>query len=260
MPQQQVHVHLLPTLAPPGSLAGGVAVLIDVLRATTTIIHALAAGCKEVIPCLEVERARQIANSFRDGKVLLGGERQGKPLPGFDLGNSPSEYSASRCKGMTVVMTTTNGTRALLRAAEAERVLLAGFVNFSAVCEQLCRETRPLHIICAGSEGEVTLEDTLLAGAFVDYLSTTPNHLLAQRAFNDSARLAWDCFEVHGQVLVGALEISKGGANLRSLGYDDDIRLAAEVDKFPLVPELRRDPLRVDIGAVSMVPSRWRNR
>ena len=130
---------------------------------------------------------------------------------------------------------------------------MAAFVNFSAVCEQLCQEPRPVHIICSGTEGEITLEDTVLAGALVDYLS-----MVFKVQLNDSARLAWDCFEHHGRVLQGALEIGKGGANLLELGYDDDIRTAAEVDKFPLVPELRRDPLRVEIGSVSVVPSRWR--
>ena len=96
---REVHVHLTPQLAPPDQLAGGVAVVIDVLRATTTIIHALAAGCSAVRPCAEVEEARELADSMRAGRVLLGGERGGKPLPGFDLGNSPREYTARAAGG-----------------------------------------------------------------------------------------------------------------------------------------------------------------
>jgi 2-phosphosulfolactate phosphatase len=251
-PDREVQVHLLPSLAPPGRLAGGVAVVIDVLRASTTIIHALAAGCACVRPCAEVEEARALADSLPAGKVLLGGERGGSPLPGFDLGNSPREYTPAACRGVTLVLTTTNGTRALLRAAEAERVLVAAFVNYSAVCELLRQEARPVHIVCAGTEGEVTLEDTLLAGALVDFLSDHGGARL-----NDSGRLAWDCFENHGRVLAGALEVSAGGANLRRLGYDEDIAAAARVDQFPLVPELRRDPLRVEVGAVGIVTSHW---
>src|SRR5262249_25946216 len=134
---RDVLVHLLPSLAVPGRLNGGIAVVIDVLRASTTIIHALAAGCTCVRPCAEVEEARELAGEMRVGRALLGGERDGLRLPGFDLGNSPSEYTAKLCRGNTLVLTTTNGTRALLRAAEADRVLVAGFVNYSAVCEQL---------------------------------------------------------------------------------------------------------------------------
>jgi 2-phosphosulfolactate phosphatase len=249
---RDVQVHLLPSLAPPGSLAGGVAVVIDVLRATTTIIHALAAGCVAVRPCAEVEEARELAGGMRAGRVLLGGERDGVPISGFDTGNSPGEYTSRVCGGTTLVLTTSNGTRALIRAAEAERVLVAAFVNYSAVCEQLRQDPRPIHIICAGTVGEVSLEDTLLAGALVDFLTEAMEVKL-----NDSARLAWDCFENHGQVLPGALEVGKGGAKLRRLGYDDDIRAAAQVDQFALVPELRRDPLRVEVGAVGIVKSHW---
>jgi 2-phosphosulfolactate phosphatase len=253
MPEDRdVEVHLLPCLAPPGRLAGGIAVVIDVLRATTTIVHALAAGAACVRPCAEVEEARDLAGGMRAGRVLLGGERGGQPPAGFDLGNSPREYTGKVCKGKTVVMTTTNGTRALLRAAEAERVLIAAFVNYSAVCEQLRQDARPVHIVCAGTEGEVSLEDTLLAGALVDFLCQA-----GEVSLNDAARLAWDGFENHGRCLVGALEVGKGGANLRALGYDEDIKAAAKVDRFALVPELRRDPLRVEIGAVGIVKSHW---
>src|SRR6266404_4511898 len=155
--ERDVQVHLLPQLVPPGRLAGTLAVVVDVLRASTTIIHALAAGCACVHPCLEVDEARALAGEMRAGKVLLGGERNGIPLPGFDLGNSPHEYTAKVCRGTTLVLTTTNGTRALHRAAEAERVLIASFVNYSAVCEQLRQDARPVHIICSGTEGEIAL-------------------------------------------------------------------------------------------------------
>jgi 2-phosphosulfolactate phosphatase len=249
---RDVQVHLLPNLVPEGALAGGVAVVIDVLRATTTVITALAAGCTAVRPCADADEARALADGMRAGKVLLGGERGGAPLPGFDLGNSPREYTAAVCRGTTLVLTTTNGTRAILRAAEAGRALLAGFVNYSAVCEQLRREARPVHLVCAGTDGGVALEDTLLAGALVDFLCEA-----AEVRLNDGARLAWDCFENHGRVLAGALEVSAGGAILRRLGYDDDIRAAAQVDQYALVPELRRDPLRVEVGAVGIVKSHW---
>lgn len=249
---RDVQVHLLPDLVPRGRLSGGVAVVIDVLRATTTMIHALAAGCTCVRPCAEVEEARALAGEMRVGRVLLGGERGGVPLAGFDIGNSPGEYTPKLCKGTTLVMTTTNGTRALLRAVEAERVLVAGFVNYSAICEQLKQDARPVHIICAGIEGEIALEDTLLAGALVDFLCD-----VVEVQLNDSARLAWDCFENHGRVIDGAMTLSKGGSHLKSLGYDEDIRSAAQVDRFALVPELRRDPLRVEVGAFGIVKSHW---
>jgi 2-phosphosulfolactate phosphatase len=151
-----------------------------------------------------------------------------------------------------VVLTTTNGTRALLRAAEAERAVAAAFVNFSAACELLRQDARPVHIICAGSGGEPALEDTLLAGGFVEFLSAE-----FDVALNDSARLAWDCFENHGRVLAGALEVSAGGALLRRLGYEADVTAAAQVDQFSLVPELVSDPPRLERRTVGVTRNRW---
>jgi len=249
-----VHVHLLPSLVPVGALQGAVAVGIDVLRATTTIVVALASGCRDVRPCAEVEEARALADTMRVGEVLLGGERGGVKQPGFDLGNSPREYSKSLCQGRSLVFTSTNGTRTLTRIAEAERALVAAFVNFSAVFEQLRHDPRPLHLVCSGFEGRPALEDTLLAGAFVDCLSDT-----VEMQLNDSARMAWDCFDNHGRVLLGAMEVSEGGRHLQSIGMGDDLAACAEVDRFHLAPDLRRDPLRIEVASVGIVQSHWRS-
>lgn len=249
--ERPVHVHLLPDLAANADLANRVAIVCDVLRATTTIVHAIAAGAMAVIPCASIAEAREFAGKNRNG-VVLAGERGGKPIDGFDIGNSPREFTAGRCKSKTIVMATTNGTPAIVRAAGAERVLIGAFVNFSAVCEQLRTDPRPVHIVCAGTDGEVSLEDTLLAGAIVDFLC---EH--GEVALNDSARLAWDTFENNGPMLEAAMELGLGGRNLLELGYRHDIADAAKVDRFTLVPELRRDPVRIDCGAVGIVKAHW---
>ncbi len=131
---------------------------------------------------------------------------------------------------------------------------MAGFVNFSAVCEQLVRDTRPIHLICAGTDDAVTLEDTLLAGAFVECFSDEPMN------FNDSARLAWDCFEHHGTIVAEALRLSQGGEHLIKLGYEKDIDAAAQVDRFMLVPEMKHQPHRLEVGCFGMVKKRWPRR
>lgn len=249
---REVRVYLLPELAPPERLRDGVAVVIDVLRATTSIVHALAAGCTSVRPCAEIDEARALAEGMRAGRVLLAGERGGEPIVGFDLGNSPRRFTARLCRDVNVVLTTTNGTRALLRCRDAARTLIAAFVNYSAVCEQLRHEKRPVSIVCAGTDGDVTLEDTLLAGALVDFLAD-----LGGARLNDGARVAWDCFETHGCCLQGALELSQGAVVLKRLGLDEDIQAAARVDEFALVPELRADPLRIEVGAAGIVKSYW---
>lgn len=252
VPARVLHVHLLPALVSAEQMQGGVAVVIDVLRGTTTLTKALAVGCVSVRPCREVEEAKALANSMRAGKVILAGERGGQKIDGFDRGNSPNEFTAANSKGCTLVFTTTNGTAALLHAAAAERVLIASFLNFSAVCEQLRADVRPIHVLCAGEKGEPSLEDTLMAGALVECLC---DHF--ELVLNDSARLAWNCFETHGHVLEQTLELGRGGQHLKSLGFDDDIRAAAQIDEYAIVPELKRDPLRIEIGAVGVVREHW---
>jgi 2-phosphosulfolactate phosphatase len=252
MAARDVYVHLVPQLVEPTRLLGSIAVVIDVLRATTTIVHALAAGCINVRPCAEIDEAKAIAVTLPKRGVLLGGERDGKPIVGFDLGNSPRECTAKKCKNKTLILTTSNGTRAIVHAIQAERVLIAGFVNFSAVCEQLHLDARPVHILCAGAGGQPCMEDTLLAGAFVEFFCEEMDVRLS-----DSARLAWDCFENHGRILLGALQLSHGGEHLQTIGCAADIPLAAKIDQFAIVPELRRDPLRIEVTSAGIVKQRW---
>jgi 2-phosphosulfolactate phosphatase len=257
MPEPEVrrliNVHVVPQLVAPESLRGSTVIVIDVLRATTTIIHALAAGCLSVRPCLEVEEARALAQSLPPDSAILGGERHGKPIHGFHLGNSPGDYSAAACAGKTVIFTTTNGTKAILHAAHADRVLLASFANFSAICEEIEAESRTVNILCAGADGQVAIEDSLLAGSLVVHACGYVDDL----DIDDGAWLAMSAHDSYARYLREALDYGKSADGLSSLGYDEDIDLAAQIDVFPIVPELRHDPLRIEIGAVHKVESSW---
>ncbi len=232
----QLDVYLLPDLVEPAALAGRTVVAIDVLRATTTIIHALAAGAREVVPCLEIEDARRLAAEIGQG-AILGGERGGVAIKGFDLGNSPAEYTQERVGGKSVVFTTTNGTRAMQRCKLAGRVLLGAFVNFSAVCRELT-SSHQVALVCAGTDGHVTREDTLLAGAIVDDLARSKKLQL-----NDQALLAADAWQTAVRLMTDRplgmmLRESRGGRNLIDTGQENDIDLAAQMDRFDVVPEL----------------------
>jgi 2-phosphosulfolactate phosphatase len=242
---RSINVHLLPALVEPNELAGKTVVVIDVLRATTTIIHALAAGAKEVVPLLEVDEALTLAAKL-PGDAVLGGERGGKRISGFHLGNSPLEYTPAAVGGRTLVFTTTNGTRAMLRCAQARRILIAGFVNFSAVCRELVEE-QDIEIVCAGTDGHVTREDTLLAGAIVEEVGQAVPDIdrQAEPALrNDQAEIAADAWRTAVGTLSGrdplaaALRESRGGRNLIEIGQENDIDLAAQIDRFDIVPEL----------------------
>ena len=250
---KSLKVHFLPALTSPEELAGGAVVVIDVLRATTTIIHAVAAGAREVIPCLEIDDARRVASGFPPGAALLGGERGGVKIEGFDLGNSPEEYNGATVGGKTVVLTTTNGTRAMMLCRQAKRVLVGAFVNASAAARALVREER-VHLLCAGTEREITREDVLFAGrAAYSLLRESPGSEPEQ---NDSCRLARECYQnvlsadgvepsagVNSRfeeiaALTQELRHSQGGRNLIDVGLDRDIGVAAQLDRFAIVPEL----------------------
>jgi 2-phosphosulfolactate phosphatase len=257
-PEHQAHVfvHLLPRLIPHGSLRGGVAVVVDVLRATTVMVHALAAGCAEIIPCGEIDEAREIAASLPEGAALLAGERQGLPIPGFDLGNSPGDFTADVCKGKTLVMTTTNGTRAILASLDAERVYIASFGNLRATSTELSVQflkkdhKHPVHIICAGTDGHISLEDSLLAGALAAQLVNVPAEHASSCFGNDEALMVvcqWNDVErfLERRTLTSLLSLGRGGRNLDGIGLAVDFDASSRVDHLPLVAMLEREPLRV---------------
>ena len=239
-----VNVHLLPSLIAPEALADSTVVVIDVLRATTTIVHAMAAQAREIIPCLEVDEARRMAANRLNSDTVLGGERDGEPIDGFDLGNSPAEYSAYAVAGKTIVFTTTNGTKAMRQCHLASRVLIGAFVNLSAVCQAISTDmeldTR-IDLLCAGTRGEITREDALLAGAIVNELAHDTRFDIQ---LNDQAAMVRDAWRVvtadgcRSSSLAKTLRDSRGGRNLSKIGQQADIAVAAEIDRFAIVPVL----------------------
>ena len=241
-----LHVHFLPALTSPEELAGGSVLVIDVLRASTTITHALANGAAEVIPCLEVDEARQIAAELTVGTAVLGGERGGLPIEGFHFGNSPIDYTRRKVEGKTVVFTTTNGTKAMMHCRLAAQVIIGSFVNLSAVHRSLT-ESDQVHLLCAGTGGRITREDVLFAGALV---ARAIQHGRADHELNDSARLAADAWAAVERLqteqtdsspvaaVATALKRTQGGRNLKALGLEGDLDTAAQIDRFDLVPTL----------------------
>lgn len=237
---RDIRVHLLPALFEPEDVRGGIAVILDILRASTTIVHALANRAKCVIPTLTVEDAMTTANGFAHrADYLLGGEREGVLIDGFDYDNNPFAYTREGVQDKTVIFTTTNGTKALLRAAAADRVLIGSFVNLQAVVDVLAEDQRPIHLVCAGTKGKVTVEDTLCAGAIIDRLLQE----FGQRdddLIDDQAQLALAKYlqaSTSDEDFRRAMRNSFGGRNCRRLGFDAQIDRAATMDLFDLVPE-----------------------
>lgn len=253
-----------------------VSVVIDVLRATTVITTALAAGARSVTTCLSVDEARVMKkNASSASPPLLCGERECHPIDGFDFGNSPGQYAPAGVEGRDLIMTTTNGTRAIEAAADCDVMFLACFANLTAVADAIINELtvspavqsgtdqghgsvalgQPVatagrvRIICAGTNGAVTEEDVLLAGALIAVchrkLSDTARFYDGPiELINDSGSIAlaaWQNCITHDKVvdsdtLARRLALTQGGQNLVAAGYDSDLVDCGSIDVFNEVP------------------------
>lgn len=213
-------------------LAGRVAVVIDVLRATTTICTALENGADTVVPVLTPEEARQVAADNPERRFLLGGERKAVLIPGFHYGNSPLEYTESRVKGRPILFTTTNGTRAIRGAAGADQVYIASFLNAPAIARELERLERNVAICCAGTHDQFSLEDTACAGAILGLLSGPGSTLET----NDMGQVAREIFRRYDGRLADLLHLSEHGQNLLKLGLQEDLLFCAQLGTTTLLP------------------------
>jgi 2-phosphosulfolactate phosphatase len=251
----ELRVHELPAHVEPADLAGSTAIVIDMLRASSTICYALAAGAKCVVPLLEIDETLALADQLGREFVVLGGERSGHIIAGFDVGNSPSEYRPERVKGKMMLFTTTNGTRALAHARHADHVLVGCVVNRAAIA-QAVRFASRVDILCAGTDGAITGEDILAAGAIVDRLladSVSDAWQLNDAAI--SAHMQWQGV-VELAVMAGrsvsdelaiALRDTTGGKNLIEGGHQRDLISCAQVDLLPAVPELNRTTRQITL-------------
>ncbi len=226
--------------------ANDLAVVIDVLRATSVMCTALDNGAQGVMTCREVAQAKSLAERLTP-RPLLCGERGCKPIPGFDLGNSPSEYTGKRVRDQMLVLTTTNGTRAIEYASRAGEILAGCFLNLSCVVERLANR-KSVHLVCAGTEGEITVEDVLFAGALIARCETRYG---AELQDDDSllARQLWMSWfptarDANAESLARRLRETRGGRNLLRVGYEDDLARCAAIDSVRAVPNrIGNDPI-----------------
>jgi 2-phosphosulfolactate phosphatase len=230
----KLDVYFTPLGLSAGDLAGRAVVVIDALRATTSIIAALASGARAVVPAASSEEAvKMTANLERDGFVLAG-ERRYLPIPGFTLGNSPNEMTPEAVGGKTVYLATTNGTPALVAAQGADPVLVGAAVNFTALAErarELFQERGDLVVICAGREKQFALEDAYVAGRLVKAVKSR----LRKIEMNDGASVALGLTQRYRHWL-DAFMACEAGRQLKQLNLEADVTFSAEDDRFTLVP------------------------
>lgn len=236
-------VKVFPTVSslPPDETADQTAVVIDVLRATSTITTALANGARAILPVVTPEEAFEQVAELPAGAVLLGGERRSVRIEGFHLGNSPLDYTQARVSGKTIVFTTTNGTRAIRRAAGAGHLLVTSFLNVSAVAARALELGKDLTILCAGTHDRFSLEDTACAGALVSALSGPDIDL----ELCDLATVARLLYESYRGRLAELLHLSAHGQNLVKLGLSDDLVFCAQADSLAIVPEFIDGEIRL---------------
>lgn len=235
-------------------LSGKTAIVIDVLRATSVITTALSNGAERVIPVSSVDEALNLSRKF-EGQVLLGGEREAVKIPGFDLGNSPLEYKNELVAGKTVIITTSNGTRAIKASESAEHVLIGCFLNASAVVEKALRfalssETSCVALVCAGTLGEFSLDDAACAGLIVDSLVRNMERVNEIPELSDLAFACRDLYLEHRSDLKTFISHAGHYKRLLSLGFEKDIDYCLQRDVLDCVPVYQKGCIQSAISEV----------
>lgn len=211
-------------------------VVVDVLRAGTTLCHALRLGAEKIIPVDSVEEATQLFGTLDRDSTLLAGEQDGQKLAGFDLGNSPSELRAEEVAGRTIVFASDDAGALLSRSMEAVEKLVLSFPNVGVVVDYLVASgDEEFTVICAGSNGRFALEDALAAGMLVERLGPWED----EESLNDAARACWILYLAHRKDLAGAVRRSAQGRLLLQRGEEADVDLAVAVDTTPHIPIVR---------------------
>jgi 2-phosphosulfolactate phosphatase len=232
---KRIDLYLTPPEAERAPLEGRQIVIIDVLRSCTSIAVALSNGAAKIIPVATVEGAARLASTLDPKSRLLCGERDGRKVSGFDLGNSPREYARERIEGATLIFASTNASPLMAGLLEGREQLLLAYVNVGAVAEAIRRKGEDVAIVCAGKARRFALEDAACAGALIRRLRSAATGI----AVNDAAEMADEYDRVHGNAPEAILRLSEHGRDLIEMGFEEDLPVCAAVDSVPVVPVLR---------------------
>ena len=240
----RVDVAFTPAELPKGGAAGRTVVVIDVLRATSSIVHALFNGARRIVPVTTVEEAVRKAEELGRDAVLLCGERDCLPIRGFDLGNSPEEFTAERVAGRTLVMSTTNGTPALLASAGSAECLVGALLNAGAIARRVAGAERDALILCSGREGRFAYEDAFCAGLVLRRLRQ-----LRPRVRTDDAGRAVLRLLGRGQGSPAPiLRRSVAARRLQEVGLGQDVQFCAQVDLHDVIPSFVEQRIELTAG------------
>lgn len=216
------------------------AAVIDVLRASSTIVTAVMNGAKEIIPVGSIEFAVKVSGGMFGGQTLLCGEKNTKKVDGFNLGNSPAEFTSEVIGGKTVVLYTTNGTKAIVKAKFSSNLFITAFLNVKASAKKLIETGGDIEIICSGRNNEFSLEDTVCAGKLVSQILKLKNTF----QLTDSAAAAMSLFEMKKKDISGVMRNTEHGQILIENGFEADIEYCAQVDITNVVPTFKNNSIK----------------
>jgi len=219
---------------------GKTTVVIDVLRTSTTIIQALQNGAREVIPVASVEFAVKVSGGMFGGQTLLGGERNTKKLEGFALGNSPLEYAPEVVGGRTIILFTTNGSKAIVKAKFSENLFIAAFTNLNAVANQLIKLDKEFEILCSGRGNYFSMEDVICAGKLISEIQKINNNV----ELTDSAKASVALNKSFGKSILTMMQQTEHGKILIENNFDEDIKFCSRINTSETIPYLTSGVLK----------------
>jgi 2-phosphosulfolactate phosphatase len=230
----KINVLFSPVNADELYFANKTVVVIDVLRASSTIITALSNGAKEIVPVATVEFAVKVSGGMFGGQTLIGGERNTKKIDGFAIGNSPFEYSREVVESKFIVFFSTNGSKAIVKAKFAEDLFICSFINLSAVVKHLTSLNKDVEILCAGNNNLFSLEDSVCAGMLIAKLKKKSKNL----EYSDSGSAALVLFERFGENIFEMLKNSEHGKKLLENGFEKDVKYCSEQNISKCIPTM----------------------
>lgn len=225
-------------------LKGKVVVVIDVLRATSVMITALKNGCKEVIPVREIEDALSLVGDNRE-KYILGGERMAMKIEGFDFSNSPLDYTRENVEGRTLVMTTSNGTKAIKNSEVAEHIFIASMINGKAVARKLRELNKDVIFVNAGTMGEFSIDDFLTSGYIINCLKKlTEEECMDELVLTDIATTSHYIYE-NNEDLFSFVKYATHYKRIKELGLEEDLKYCLTKDSTDIVPEYKENKITI---------------
>jgi 2-phosphosulfolactate phosphatase len=214
--------------------------VIDVLRASTTLVTALNNGAQEIVPVGSIEFAMKVSGSTFSGKTLLAGERNSKKIDGFALGNSPYEYERDLIEGKTIILFTTNGSKAIVRAKYSANLMIASFVNTKSVAKS-ASDLSDLVILCSGNNGLFSYEDSVSAGGLISEIVNMDIDV----ELDDASKTCLFLFEKHSSDLRKMLQETEHGKFLIQEGFENDLMYAAKKDLISAVPIFQNGAIKI---------------